>query len=103
MIEKLDLSILDSLDLPGSGIASNDVGGIKTVESIEQFSNFDDKVEVGEENDVEEVDDNFNDGDDSFEIQTDTPAVEESPVKVWAEFAAERGLIDLEENEEIGD
>ena len=103
MIEKLDLSILDSLDLPGSGIASNDVGGIKTVESIEQFSNFDDKVEVGEENDVEEVDDNFNDGDDSFEIQTDTLAVEESPVKVWAEFAAERGLIDLEENEEIGD
>lgn len=106
---KLDLGVLDSLSIPeiktGGAVGEStkdDVTVIPEVDSIEDITH----KQFAEETDEEEVPndevDTIEDSDDDKSTET-TKEVEESPIKIWSQFASERGLIDLEDGEEIGD
>ncbi len=99
---KLDLSLLDSLTLPAAMSTGGGDAPIKTVNSIEEFAKTDD-APITDSGDTDGVDTDTDIEGDEFIQDEPLENVEDSPIKVWAQFAAERGLIDLEDGEDIGD
>jgi hypothetical protein len=101
----LDLSLLDSLDIPGIN-SNNSVREVNSIEDFEDANNSAvESVEVDTEgsSDFADIPEEDYDAEDIVEEEEETGGSNDSAVKVWAEFASERGLIDLDEGEEIGD
>lgn len=107
---KLDLSVLDGINIPeiktGRAVGEStkdDITVIPEVGSIEEINQneFTEETDEDEIPEVEAIGDLDND-DESFDNSIDE-VIDESPIKVWSQFASERGLIDLEDGEEIGD
>lgn len=115
-LEGLDLSILDQLTIPDYK-PTNVKKVVEKDDTIPEVPEFHQDVQDLENDDVEEDFDNPNQIDDEEEEETDDDVQnigtesdddessegDDSPIKAWAEFAAERGLIELNEGEEVGD
>ena len=100
---KLDLSILDQLTIPDYKPKSAD-GKVEKTPIIEEKRERQDMIQDFESDDVEEDFDPFITPTDGIEEEEEVEEVEsDSPIKVWAEFASQRGLIDIEEGEQVGD
>ena len=98
---KLDLSLLDNLNIPQINIKTEtseqtDENQILKTENIESV----DQNLITEELDSDIIDDELQEDDDNSKKDDE---VEESAIKLWAEFASERGLMDIEDGEEIED
>jgi hypothetical protein len=115
---QLDLSILDQLSIPEYKPNSAEGSGKKGENQIHQEKRETQESIQELESDLEESDDTIrtvaslaelegndvNEEDEEVSPQEEgLTEVEDSPIKVWAEFCSERGLIDIEDGEEVGD